>query len=90
MPWDGEWILNHNTQRLSCPCQTKIKQIMELNQKCCPVCSHTITPVKKPKGSRWILYPLLLLWIIPGIIYLMVYSGYKWVCPNSGAKIADA
>lgn len=56
----------------------------------CPLCGSTERAVKKSKGSGLLLIILLLLWILPGLIYLMVYSGYVYVCPACGFKYGDA
>jgi ssDNA-binding Zn-finger/Zn-ribbon topoisomerase 1 len=58
--------------------------------RACPVCGSTAKPVRKAKGSSAMLIILLLLWVLPGILYLIFYSGYIMVCPDCGAKIADA
>ena len=55
-----------------------------------PHCGYIGMPVRKPKGSRAVLYILLLLWILPGLIYLMLYQGYTLHCPRCGMKVGDA
>lgn len=56
----------------------------------CPVCGHRGPPVKKAKGSIVVAFVLLMFGILPGLIYLMFFSGYVWVCGRCGAKKADA
>lgn len=56
----------------------------------CPVCGSLKPAVKKAKGSIVLAILLLLLWILPGLIYWMFYQGYIYVCPDCGAKRADA
>lgn len=56
----------------------------------CPSCGYQGAMKRKAKGSSLLLIFLLLLWLLPGIIYLIVYNGYIWACPKCGAKIADA
>lgn len=56
----------------------------------CPACGYRGEMKRTPKGSTIVLILLLLLWVIPGLIYLFVYQGHKYVCPQCGCKIADA
>lgn len=56
----------------------------------CPVCGLAAPAKKRRKGSVVMLIALLCLWVIPGIIYALIYSGYIWTCSACGAKLADA
>lgn len=56
----------------------------------CPACGSLEPAVKKAKGSRVALIILLLLWILPGILYLIFYNGYVYACPRCGYKYGDA
>ena len=56
----------------------------------CPICGSQAAPVRKAKGSTAVLIILLLLWLLPGILYLIFYNGYIWVCPSCGTKLGDA
>lgn len=56
----------------------------------CPACGSAARAIKKSKGSSLLLICLLVLWIIPGLIYAIVYSGYVYVCPHCGYKYGDA
>lgn len=56
----------------------------------CPSCGSLQPAVKKSKGSSLVLILLLLFWILPGLIYLIVYNGYVYVCPQCGFKYGDA
>lgn len=56
----------------------------------CPGCGCLAAPVKKAKGNIGLAILLLLLWILPGVIYLIMCNGYIYVCPNCGMKLGDA
>jgi predicted RNA-binding Zn-ribbon protein involved in translation (DUF1610 family) len=58
--------------------------------RACPACGSTLPAVKKSKGSSVLLIILLLLWILPGLIYVIFYNGYVYVCPRCGYKYGDA
>jgi hypothetical protein len=45
--------------------------------------------VKKPMGNGLIAVILLLFFIVPGIIYMIVYSGFTLSCPHCGVKVRD-
>jgi hypothetical protein len=51
----------------------------------CSVCGARIAPVKRAKGSRVVLIILLLMGGLPGVLYLVFFSGYNLVCPACGA-----
>lgn len=54
-----------------------------------PNCGYVGTPKRKSKGSAVIMIVLLLLWVIPGVIYAIVYNGYTLTCPRCGIKVRD-
>ena len=54
-----------------------------------PNCRYAGPPVRRAKGSRAVLYILLLLWVLPGLIYLILYQGYALHCPRCGVKVRD-
>lgn len=56
----------------------------------CPACGSMVVAKKVDKSSVLIAILLLLLWILPGILYMMFCTGYVYECPRCGAKIADA
>lgn len=49
-----------------------------------PNCDYRGTPKRIAKGSALVFILLLCLWIIPGIVYGIVMSGYRYVCPKCG------
>lgn len=56
----------------------------------CPFCGHCVLPVRKAKGSALVAVILLLLGAIPGLLYMVIYQGYIFVCPICRAKRGDA
>jgi hypothetical protein len=65
--------------------------VMNRNDIICPNpnCGYVGPGVKKARGSGCVLVFLLLLWILPGILYLIFMSGYTINCPRCGIKIRD-
>ena len=53
--------------------------------RACPACGSTRPAEKKSKGSTALLILLLLFWIVPGLLYLIFYSG---VCPQADSSTA--
>lgn len=56
------------------------------------ICSNTNcgfrgAPEKKARGSRIVLLFLLLLGVLPGLLYLLFFSGYTYSCPQCGVRI---
>lgn len=56
----------------------------------CPNCGYRGRAKRKAKGSRIVLIVLLLIMVLPGLLYMVMYSGYVLACPNCGLKIGDA
>ena len=54
-----------------------------------PNCGYSGPPERKSKGSGLILILLLLLWVLPGILYAIIYNGYALSCPRCGVKVRD-
>jgi predicted RNA-binding Zn-ribbon protein involved in translation (DUF1610 family) len=54
-----------------------------------PNCGYVGRSNRKPKGNRFLLIFLLLFWLIPGIIYAVLYQGHVLSCPKCGVKIRD-
>jgi len=52
-------------------------------------CGYQGPAEEKARGSTVLLIILLLLWIVPGLIYLGLRSGYKYSCPKCGLDIAS-
>lgn len=55
----------------------------------CPRCGHLGQPVRKPRGNLLLLVVLFLLYIIPGLLYAIAFSGYKGVCAKCGKTLID-
>jgi hypothetical protein len=55
----------------------------------CPNCGYGGRPVPKPRGSWALLILLFCLYIVPGVIYLFVYNGYKGVCAKCGRTLIE-
>jgi hypothetical protein len=49
-----------------------------------PNCGYHGNPRREPKGDVFYGILLCLLCLLPGIIYFIVQSGYKYVCPKCG------
>lgn len=54
-----------------------------------PNCGYVGAMNRKARGSWAIAIVLLLLWVLPGLIYLMIYSGFDLVCPNCKMKVGS-
>jgi predicted RNA-binding Zn-ribbon protein involved in translation (DUF1610 family) len=54
----------------------------------CP-CGFSGKAKIKARGSILITLILLCVYVVPGLIYALVCSGYKAVCPNCGRLLAD-
>jgi hypothetical protein len=57
--------------------------------RCCPACGSTQSAVRRAKGSTVLAIVLLLLWILPGVLYLIFCSGHASFCPHCGFKYGD-
>jgi LITAF-like zinc ribbon domain len=56
----------------------------------CPFCHKLVVSVLKARGSMAVAILLLLLFILPGLIYMVTNSGHIKACPKCDTKIADA
>ena len=52
-------------------------------------CGYEGKPKKKARGSFVIGLVLCLFFLLPGIIYFMLKSGYRYYCPKCGMQIAN-
>jgi DNA-directed RNA polymerase subunit RPC12/RpoP len=50
----------------------------------CPHCGHHGEPIKEPRGNMAICLLLCLAYVIPGIIYYLCASGYRYKCAKCG------
>lgn len=69
------------------PSDTNVKN---RRQSTCPICGLRSVAVRRRKGSLLVMIMLLLLWLLPGVLYLIFRGGHVMACSKCGAKIADA
>jgi len=50
-------------------------------------CNYEGTPTRKAKGSVLVGLFLCLFWLLPGILYFVITSGYKYTCPSCGIEV---
>jgi hypothetical protein len=55
-----------------------------------PHCGFQGMPLKEKKGSTLIMIVLLLLWILPGVIYAIVYNGNVLKCPRCKMTLGES
>ena len=60
-----------------------------MNQMICPNsnCGYKGKPKKTARGSFIVGLILCIFFLLPGILYFMFKSGYRYSCPNCGMKI---
>ncbi len=56
-------------------------------QIACPRCGFVGPPHKIARGFLAVGCLLMLLFVIPGLIYLIVFSGYQSFCPRCGMRL---
>jgi zinc ribbon protein len=54
-----------------------------------PKCNYVGAPRAKSRGSLLVGLILCLCFLLPGIIYFIVMSGYQYVCPKCGLQVAS-
>ncbi len=54
-----------------------------------PKCDFTGKPSKKARGSTLVGLILCLFFLLPGIIYFIFKSGYRYYCPNCGIQVGN-
>jgi predicted RNA-binding Zn-ribbon protein involved in translation (DUF1610 family) len=52
-----------------------------------PSCGYQGPPKRVARGSALVGCVLLLFFIVPGILYFMFKSGYRYICPRCGLQI---
>jgi len=52
-----------------------------------PNCDYTGPSKKIARGSLLVMFFLLLLGILPGILYMIFRSGYRYSCPRCGMQL---
>lgn len=52
-------------------------------------CGFKGRPQRKARGSLIVGLALCLCFLLPGVIYLMLKSGYRYLCPKCGLQIAS-
>jgi len=60
------------------------------NQIICPNtnCGYRGLAKRKSRGSVVVGLVLCLFFLLPGIIYFMLKSGYRYACPNCGLQLS--
>ena len=54
-----------------------------------PNCGQRVRPKKKARANAFLAIILLLFLLVPGIIYVLLRSGYQYFCPVCGAQIGS-
>jgi len=54
-----------------------------------PNCGYKGNAKRRARGSFLIGCVLTLFFILPGIFYFMLFSGYRYYCPNCGLQVAS-
>jgi DNA-directed RNA polymerase subunit RPC12/RpoP len=90
--WENHIICQTCHAKLSTQASASTTALKELKpgEISCPFCHKSVVPVRKAKGSMAVAILLLLLFILPGVIYMVTNSGYIKACPECDTKIADA
>ena len=52
-----------------------------------PNCKYRGPAASKPKGNRAVMWVLMCFFLLPGLIYGMLYSGTKYYCPECGTVV---
>lgn len=52
-----------------------------------PNCGYVGKPKKTSRGSLIVGFVLLLFFLLPGILYFMLKSGYRYSCPRCGMQV---
>jgi hypothetical protein len=60
-----------------------------LDSEACPYCGHRGRLVRQPRGNWLLLIALFILFVVPGLIYLLACHGYKGVCANCRKTVID-
>jgi hypothetical protein len=53
-----------------------------------PNCGYKGWPLRRARGSIIVGLCLLCFFLLPGVLYFMLKSGYRYLCPNCGLQIA--
>ncbi len=62
---------------------TRLKEIICPNQNC----GYKGSPKKVARGNALVGIILLLFFLLPGILYFMFKSGYRYICPQCGMQL---
>ena len=55
-----------------------------------PKCEYQGPAKRTPKGSTGLGCLLTLLWLLPGILYFIFKSGYRYTCPQCGIQVGES
>ncbi|VEB35523.1 Uncharacterised protein [Legionella cherrii] len=61
-----------------------------MNQMICPNvnCGYIGKPKKEARGSIIVGLILCMFFLLPGVLYFLFRSGYRYSCPNCGMQIS--
>lgn len=59
-----------------------LKDAIDKGVVTCPACNHTGAPQRVPKGDISTGCILSFFFLIPGLVYFLLYNGYKYICPK--------
>jgi len=54
-----------------------------------PNCGFCGKPKQRPRGSMLVGFILCFLFLIPGVLYFIFMTGYRYYCPKCGIQIAN-
>jgi len=52
-----------------------------------PNCRYSGAAIEQPRGSRVVLWALIFMFLLPGMIYAIFFSGQQYCCPKCRTKI---
>ncbi len=54
-----------------------------------PNCGYRGKPRRKARGSAIVAIVLLCIFVLPGLLYMIFMSGYRYYCPNCGLQVGN-
>jgi len=64
--------------------QTAKQRVQAGQPVTCPNCGHHGEPIREARGNALVCFLLCFLYLIPGIIYYLCRSGYRYRCAKCG------
>ncbi len=85
----GEWKANERVEHYRKKAEKEAEK-KKAGQVICPNvnCGYIGKPSKQPRGNIGAGLVLCLFFLLPGILYFMFKSGYRYKCPNCSVQIA--